>query len=490
MELNLKDLTILKASHLLRQKEISAEELVKAYLNNLKKREPELDAFLYVSEKEALREAEIIDLKLSRGEEIGLLGGIPYALKDNFLVKGMQATAGSKILENYVASYDATAVIRLKMAGAVLLGKTNCDEFAMGASTEQSAFKVTKNPWDVTRVPGGSSGGSAVAVSAEMSLFSLGTDTGGSIRQPASLCGVVGLRPSYGAVSRHGIVSLASSLDQVGPFAKTVEDAALVFEVIAGQDNFDSTTSPKADYRGLSQKLNQPLDFKKLKIGVPREFFEIGGIDADVKALILKAIDWFKSQGAQIKEINLPHMKYSVPVYYVILPAEASANLARYDGIRYQKSNRQGIKNFREIYFQTKGRSFGWEPRRRIMLGTFSLSSGYYDAYYSRAQKVRRLIKNDFEKAFQEVNLIMGPVSPYPAFRIGEKLDDPVSMYLADIYTGLINLASLNGLSVPCGLVEREGKKLPVGLQIIANYFNEELSLRAGHFYQKENHVV
>lgn len=480
--MDLDKLTIKKALDLLDKKDISAVELTKVYLEKIRQKEPELDAFLYVSEKEALVKAEEVDLKRKRNDKLGKLAGITYVLKDNILIQSMQATAGSKILEGYKASYDATVVTRLKQADAVCLGKTNCDEFAMGASTEQSAFKVTKNPWDTTRVPGGSSGGSAVAVAASETLFSLGTDTGGSIRQPASFCGVVGLRPSYGAVSRHGIVSLASSLDQVGSFAKTVEDAAMVFEAIAGRDNFDSTVSSRASYDGLSEKVLKPVDFKKLKIGVPKEFFEIGGIDQDVKDLILKSIDWYKQAGAGVEEVSLPHMKYSVPAYYIILPAEASANLARYDGIRYQHSERAA--NFREIYFKTKGLGFGPEPRRRIMIGAFSLSSGYYDAYYSRAQKVRALIKRDFEKAFEKVDLIMGPVSPFPAFKIGEKLNDPMAMYLADIYTGLVNMACLNGLSVPCGFVERGGKKLPVGLQIIGNHFNEETVLAAGHQFQ------
>ncbi|HCI05569.1 MAG: Glutamyl-tRNA(Gln) amidotransferase subunit A [Parcubacteria group bacterium GW2011_GWC1_45_9] len=483
--MELEKLTIKKAAKLLQEKQISAVELAKAYLEKLKQKEPELDAFLHVCEKQALAKAEEVDLKRQRREKLGFLAGIPYAVKDNILVQGMQATAGSKILEGYQASYDATVISRLKQADAVIFGKTNLDEFAMGASTEQSAFKTTKNPWDVSRVPGGSSGGSAVAVAANMSLFALGTDTGGSIRQPASFCGIVGLRPSYGAVSRHGIISLASSLDQVGCFAKTVEDAAIVFETIAGKDGFDSTVSPKAFYPGLSEKITKTLDLKKLKIGVPKEFFELG-IDPDVKKLIESSIDWFMQAGAKVQEISLPHMKYSVPAYYIILPAEASANLARYDGIRYPLSKRgESDRGFREIYFKTKGRGFGPEPRRRIMIGTFCLSSGYYDAYYSRAQKVRRLIKSDFEKAFEKIDLILGPVSPYPAFRIGEKINDPVAMYLADIYTGLVNMASLNGLSLPCGFVEREGKKLPVGLQIIGKHFNEELVLATGHQFER-----
>ena len=485
--MNLENLTIAKAAELLREKQISATELTKLHLEKIRQKEPELDAFLYVSEKEALEKAEEIDLKRRRGDRLGKLAGISFALKDNILMRGMQATAGSKILEGYRASYDATVVTKLKQADAVPLGKTNCDEFAMGASTEQSAFKTTKNPWDTTRVPGGSSGGSAVAVAASESLFSLGTDTGGSIRQPASFCGMVGLRPSYGAVSRHGVISLASSLDQVGPFAKTVEDVAMVFETIAGKDGFDSTVSPKAFYPELSEKIKKPLDFKKLKLGLPKEFFD-QGIDEDVKDLLIQSVRWYESQGAKIEDISLPHMAYSIAAYYIILPAEASANLARYDGIRYQHSAAgREIDVFQYIYYKTKGRGFGPEPRRRIMLGTFSLSSGYYDAYYSRAQKVRTLIKQDFEKAFEKVDLIMGPVSPYPAFKIGEKINDPVAMYLADIYTGLVNMASLNGLSIPCGFVEREGKKLPVGLQVIGNYFGEELVLRAGHQFQVAN---
>ncbi len=489
MSFDIDNLTIKKTNKLLEEKQISAVELARAYLEKIRQKEPELDAFLYVAEEEALKQAEEVDVLRQKGEKLGVLAGIPYAVKDNILVKGMQATAGSKILENYLASYDATVLTKLKKERAVMIGKTNCDEFAMGASTEQSAFKTTKNPWDTTRVPGGSSGGSAVAVASNMSLFSLGTDTGGSIRQPASFCGVVGLRPSYGAVSRHGVISLASSLDQVGCFAKTVEDAAIVFEVIAGKDGFDSTTSPKAFYPELSEKIKQPIDFKNLKIGLPKEFFEVGGIDSDVKKLVENAVNWYKQAGADIIDVSLPHMKYSVPAYYIILPAEASANLARYDGIRYPASEKgdPSVGGFRDIYFKTKGKLFGPEPRRRIMLGTFSLSSGYYDAYYSRAQKVRALIKQDFQSVFKKVDLIMGPVSPYPAFKIGEKINDPVSMYLADIYTGLVNMACLNGLSLNCGFVEREGKKLPVGLQIIGNYFGEELVLRAGYQFEQEH---
>jgi aspartyl-tRNA(Asn)/glutamyl-tRNA(Gln) amidotransferase subunit A len=482
MSFELDKLTIKKALELLEKKEVSAVELTKMHLERIKQKEPELDAFLYLAEQQALAQAEEIDLLRKRGEPLPVLAGIPYAVKDNILVKDMQATAGSKILEGYQASYDATVILRLKQAKAIMIGKTNCDEFAMGASTEQSGFKVTKNPHDLSRVPGGSSGGSAVAVAADMSIFALGTDTGGSIRQPASFCGVAGLRPTYGAVSRHGIIALASSLDQVGVFAKTVEDIALVFETIAGKDRFDSTTSLRADYQSLSEKILEPLDFKKLKIGVPKEFFELG-IESDVKELIKQGINWYESMGAKINEISLPHMVYSVPAYYIILPAEASANLARYDGVRYPASVE--ANNFREIYFKTRGKLFGPEPRRRIMIGTFSLSSGYYDAYYARAQKVRRLIRQDFEKVFEKVDLIMGPVSPYPAFKIGEKKDNPLAMYLADIYTGLVNMACLNGFSINCGFVEREGKSLPVGLQIIGKHFDEKTVLKAAYQFEQ-----
>lgn len=482
MDTALNHLTITQAAKLLESKELSAVELTRFYLEQIKQKDSELGAFLYLAEKQALAQAEEIDLMRRRGEPLGRLAGIPYAVKDNILVKGIQATAGSKVLEGYLASYDATVILRLKRAGAVMLGKTNCDEFAMGSSTENSAYQKTKNPYDQSRVPGGSSGGSAVAVAAEMSLFALGTDTGGSIRQPASFCGVVGLKPTYGAVSRHGVIALASSLDQVGPFAKTVEDIALVFETIAGKDKFDSTTSRKAFYPELAEKISREFDFKKLRIGVPDEFFG-EGLEPEVKVLVEQAINWYQEQGATIEKIKLPHCSYGLATYYIILPAEVSANLARYDGIRYPAS--LPSTDFRQRYFITRGRLIGPEPRRRIMLGTFALSSGYYEAYYSRAQRVRQLIKRDFEQAFEKVDLILTPVSPFPAFKFGERIDNPVAMYLADVYTVPVNLAGVPGLSLNCGFVEREGKKLPVGLQLIGKHFNEELILRAAYQYEK-----
>ncbi|MEW5805270.1 MAG: Asp-tRNA(Asn)/Glu-tRNA(Gln) amidotransferase subunit GatA [Patescibacteria group bacterium] len=479
---NLDNLTVKQTAKLLEEKQISAVELTKFYLEKIRQKESALEAFLYLAEKEALSQAEEIDLSRQKGDQLGSLAGIPYAVKDNILVKGVQATAGSKVLQDYQASYDASVILKLKKAGAIMIGKTNCDEFAMGSSTENSAYQKTKNPYDLSRVPGGSSGGSAAAVSAGMSLFALGTDTGGSIRQPASFCGVVGLKPTYGAVSRHGAIALASSLDQIGPLAKTIEDTGLVFETIAGKDKFDATTSGKAVYQGLTGKLIQDFDFKSLRIGVPEEFFG-QGLEPEVKALVEKAINWYESQGAAIEKIELPHSPYGLATYYIVLPAEVSANLARYDGIRYPASVQ--ADDFRAIYFKTRGKLIGPEPRRRIMLGAFSLSSGYYDAYYSRAQKVRQLIKRDFDQAFEKVDLIMTPTSPFPAFKFGERMDNPVAMYLADIYTVPLNLAGVPGLSINCGFAESEGEKLPVGLQIIGKHFSEELILRAAYQYEK-----
>ena len=477
--MDLENLTIKELHQLLVNKEISAYELTKFYLDRINQKDKDIKAFLSLNDK-ALEQAQEADEILKTEKNLPMLFAIPAAIKDNLLIKGLPATAGSKILENYKASYDATVITKLKQQGVIFLGKTNLDEFAMGSSTENSAFFTTKNPNDLERVPGGSSGGSAASISAKMAKFALGTDTGGSIRQPASFCGVAGLKPTYGSVSRFGAIALASSLDQIGPFANTIEDLALVFEAISGLDQFDSTTSPLADFKGLSESLNnEPLDIKNLKIGVPVEFFE-GGINNKVKQAVETAISWYEKQGAKIIDIHLPYSPYGLATYYLILPAEVSANLARYDGVRY------GLKikaqTFQEVFSKTRGIGIGPEPRRRIMLGTFALSAGYYDAYYSKAQKVRRLIMEDFQKAFEKVEVLLTPTSPFTAFKFGEKID-PVSMYLSDVYTVPANLAGIPAVSINCGFEKVGNKKLPIGLQIIGNHFQEEIILKTAHLF-------
>ncbi|KKS82933.1 MAG: aspartyl/glutamyl-tRNA amidotransferase subunit A, aspartyl-tRNA(Asn)/glutamyl-tRNA (Gln) amidotransferase subunit A [Candidatus Wolfebacteria bacterium GW2011_GWC1_43_10] len=472
-------------------KKFSVAEAIGVFFDFLKKEDDKLGAFLAVLEGDGKEKAKELDKKLSQTnpEELSPLFGVPMAIKDNVLISGFGTTAASKILEDYVASYDATVIRKLKGADVVFLGKTNLDEFAMGASTEYSAFKQTRNPYDLSRVPGGSSGGSAVAVAANMALGALGSDTGGSIRQPAGFCGVVGLKPTYGAVSRYGVIALASSLDQVGPFAKTVADAALIFRTIAGQDKFDATS---ADVDWIAVDEYRPEEAKKLKIGVPKEYF-IEGIEPEVKKAVLGAIDKFKKDGFEIKEISLPHTKYAVSCYYIILPAEASANLARYDGIRY--SPVAGIDKEKtslwDYYLKQRSKGIGDEPTRRILLGTFVLSSGYYDAYYAKAQKVRRLILEDFEKVFEKgdrgVDVILAPVSPTKAFAIGSKSDDPLSMYLADIFTIPANLAGLCALSLPAADPKTFNKEnLPVNFQIIGRHFEERNILGLGRYFEEE----
>ncbi len=472
--MDLKNLTIAKARELLDNKEISAVELTQYYLDQIKSKNTDMNAFLSVSES-ALDQAQETDKEIQNGQG-GSLAGIPLAVKDNILVKGEICTAGSKILEKYKAAYDATVITRLKRAGAVILGKTNLDEFAMGSSTENSAFGLTKNPVDTTRVPGGSSGGSAAAVAADMCLGALGTDTGGSIRQPASFCGVVGLKPTYGAVSRLGAVALGSSLDQIGPLAKTVQDASLIFDVISGHDPLDSTT---VSNNARSADRLAEINIGDLRIGWPKEYFETKGIDPKVKETVMKAISWYEARGAKIKEISLPHTQYALAAYYIIQPAECSANLARYDGIRYGESARGG-RDLMSVYTQSRGEFLGEETQRRIMIGTYVLSSGYYDAYYSQAQKVRSLIKQDFINAFEEVDVIMTPTSPVTAFKIGERATDPLAMYAADIFTVTANLAGICGLSINCGQIDG----LPVGLQILGPWFEENLLFKVGEFYQ------
>ncbi len=452
------DFTIKEAREGLVKKEFSATELAGAYLDKIEKENDIFFAYLGVTRDLALAQAKGIDEKIKKGEELNPLSGIPMAIKDIILVEGAKCTAASKILENYVAPYDATVVKKLKEQGAVFLGKANMDEFAMGSSTETSAYGVTRNPRDTERVPGGSSGGSAAAVAANQCVAALGTDTGGSIRLPASFCGLVGLKPTYGAVSRYGVMAFASSLDQVGPLAKNVEDAQAVFDAIRGKDPLDSTS----------------VDFKceasgkqKFRIGVPKEYF-IKGIDPQVEAAVRQKIDGLEKQGNDVVEISLPHTEYALAAYYIIATSEASANLARFDGIRYGYSSPEA-KDISDIYFKSRGQGFGPEVRRRIMLGTYVLSAGYYDAYYVRAQKVRALIRQDFDNAFENVDAIVAPVSPTTAFKIGEKTDDPLQMYLSDIFTISVNLAGVPSLAVPCG----QANGLPVGLQIIGKHFDE-----------------
>jgi len=469
----LKNLTIKEIHDSLLKKEFSAFELCKIHLEKIKKEDKKFQAFLSVSEDLAISQAKEIDEMISQGRETSILAGIPLAVKDNILVENIKCTAGSKILENYVAPYDATVIKKLKEIGAVILGKTNMDEFAMGSSTENSAFGPTCNPHDLTRVPGGSSGGSAAAVSANLSCYALGSDTGGSIRLPASFCGVVGLKPTYGAVSRYGLISMASSLDQIGPITKTVKDAKIVFETIQGKDRMDSTSVEK------SKAKSQKLKIKELRIGIPKEYF-IKGMDAETERIIREAIKKIEALGTKIEEISLPHTEYALATYYLVMPSEASANLARYDGIRYGYSSKE-TGTLLDVYLKSREEGFGPEVRRRIMLGTYALSAGYYEAYYLRAQKVRTKILEDFNKAFEMVDLILTPTSPAPAFKIGEKITNPLTMYLSDIFTVSVNLAGLPALSLPCGKTH----DLPVGLQIIGKAFEENKILEFGEVFEK-----
>ncbi|MBI2635551.1 MAG: Asp-tRNA(Asn)/Glu-tRNA(Gln) amidotransferase subunit GatA [Parcubacteria group bacterium] len=477
--MNLKELTIKQTHELLQNQEASSVELTKEFLKNIKEKDGDIHAFLSLTEETALETAKKVDDRISKGEPIEMLAGIPAAIKDNICIRGGKTTAASKILENYIAPYDATVIKKLKEEEAVFIGKTNLDEFAMGSSTENSGFGPTKNPVDTDRVPGGSSGGSVAAVKAGFSVYALGSDTGGSIRQPASFCGVVGFKPTYGAVSRHGLIALASSLDQIGPITKNVEDAAIVFETIRGGDELDSTSSPN-DWQDFN---NSIPDIEELKIGVPREYFT-HGLDKEIEKNIRGVISKLEKEGAKIEEISLPYSDFALAAYYIIMPAEASANLARYDGMKYGLSTIQipntkyQIQNLSDVYLDTRGKGFGAEVRRRIMLGTYILSHGYYDAYYKRAQKVRRLIKNEFDHVFNPsadgVDVILTPTSPTTAFKFGEKTQDPLSMYLADIYTVSVNLAGVPAISLPSG----EVNGLPVGLQLIGKNFEDVKLLR------------
>jgi len=476
--MHLHDLTIKKFHQGLLNKEFSALEITQDFFNWIEKKDQEIGAYLSLNKDLAVRQAEEADLKIAKNEPVSLLAGVPLAVKDNLLIDGLPATAASKILKDYTASYDATVIKKLKSSGAVFLGKTNMDEFAMGSSTENSAFQQTKNPHDLTRVPGGSSGGSAAAVAAHLAVAALGSDTGGSVRQPAAFCGVAGLKPTYGAVSRFGLIAMASSLDQIGPFAKTVEDAAILFKEIAGRDAMDSTSSPQADSYG-EELFNPKLeDIRKLKVGIPKEYFA-GGLEKEMGAKIDEVVKAIKSLGLEIKAISLPHTKYALSCYYIIMPAEVSSNLERFDGLRY--GTRQKADSLLELYKKNREAGFGEEAKRRIFLGTFVLSAGYYDAYYAKAQKVRRLIKLDFDEAFQDVDVILTPVTPTPAFKIGEKTADPLSMYLSDIFTIPANLAGLPAVAIP--IKAKAG--LPVGFQLIGKPWREADILGIGQYYEK-----
>ncbi len=472
------ELTIAQAHAKLQAKEISAYELTKAVLERIKAVEPQVEAYLTLLEEDALKQAQKIDQK---GDFNKPLAGIPVAIKDVYCTKGVKTTGASKILENYVPPYDSTVVKKLKDAGAIILGKVNTDEFTMGSSTETSAFATTKNPWDVTRVPGGSSGGSAAAVAADECLFALGTDTGGSIRQPASFCSCTGLKNTYGRVSRYGVMSYASSFDTIGPLTKTAEDAAIVLEAIAGVDPKDATTVDKKvpKYSQLIQN-----DIKGLKIGVPRDFF-IKGIDSQVEKITRDAIDKFQKMGAEIEEVSLPMTKYAIATYYLLVKAEASTNMARYDGIKYGHTTQDPkAKELADIYAHSRTEGFGDEVKRAIMMGTYTLSAGYYDAYYLKAAKVRTLVKKEYDEVFEKVDVLAAPISPVLPFKIGENVEDPLAMYLVDAFTTPINLAGICGLAIPAGFAEENAKKLPVGIQILGPQFGEETILRAGHQFQ------
>jgi aspartyl-tRNA(Asn)/glutamyl-tRNA(Gln) amidotransferase subunit A len=478
-------LTIADLQSLLRRKEISPREVIESLRARIEQVEPKIDAYLSIDFEAAAKEADKANVDLP-------LGGVPIAVKDIINVKGQPCTCASKILANYRSPYDATVIRKLRAAGAIPFGKTNMDEFAMGSSTENSSVKVTRNPWDMSRVPGGSSGGSAAAVAADAAFGGLGTDTGGSIRQPASLCGVVGVKPSYGRVSRFGVVAFASSLDQVGPLTKTVRDSALIMNAMAGHDEFDSTSlnEPVPDYTK-----NLGRDLKGMRLGLPKEYM-IEGIDPQVKSAVDAAIKQLQLLGAEIVDVSLPHTDYGIAVYYFLATAEASANLARFDGVRYGYRAKDP-KDLLDHYGRTREEGFGAEVKRRIILGTYALSSGYYDAYYVRAQKVRELIRQDFVKAFEKVDAIVSPTSPVPAFKLGERTADPLAMYLADIFTNTGNLAGICGISVPCGLAKANGNQprsdrgsrnlseLPIGLQVLGKALDEARIFQIAHAYEQ-----
>jgi aspartyl-tRNA(Asn)/glutamyl-tRNA(Gln) amidotransferase subunit A len=475
--MELHQLTIHQLHELLRKKEVKSREVTEALYRRIREVDGKIGAYLFLTEEEAFHQADQVDRKIARGEGIGDLAGIPLGLKDILCTKGVRTTCGSKILENYVPFYDGTVVRRLKERDALMLGKLNMDEFAMGSSTENSGFQITRNPWDLNRIPGGSSGGSAAAVAADECIAALGTDTGGSIRQPASCCGVVGMKPTYGRVSRYGLVAFASSLDQIGPITKDVEDCAILMNAISGYDPYDST-SVNVEVPNYKQLLIN--DARGIRIGIPDEYF-IEGMDPDVARSVTEAIDLFKNWGAEVRRISLPHTEYAVAIYYIICTAEASSNLARYDGVKYGLRSR-GYRDLMEMYTQTRAKGFGKEVKRRIILGTYVLSAGYYEAYYRKASQVRTLMRSDFEEAFRQVDVIIAPTAPTPAFRIGEKVEDPLQMYLSDIHTIPVNLAGIPAISIPCGFSQ---ENLPIGLQMMGKHFDEGMLLRVAYTFER-----
>lgn len=474
--MNIYDLSIAQVSSMLKNGEISSSELTKASMERLKSIEPKLDSFLSITEELAMSQAKAVDEKRASGEALSDIAGIPMAIKDNICTKGIKTTCASKMLENFVPPYNATVVDRLFDKGAVLMGKTNLDEFAMGGSTENSAFKPTRNPWDTSRVPGGSSGGSAASVAGRQVFYALGSDTGGSVREPASFTGIVGLKPTYGRISRYGLVAFGSSLDQIGIFTRDVEDCAMVLAHMAGKDRMDGTSVdvPVPDYSG-----ELAGDVKGMKVGVPKELLG-EGVNQDVKNAIVAALEKLKEQGVEWEEISMPNLKHSIETYYIIAPCEASSNLARYDGIRY--GFRTGdFETLEELYKRTRSEGFGEEVKRRIMIGTYALSAGYYDAYYKKALKVRTLIKNDFMNAYDKYDAIITPTAPNTAYKLGEKIGDPLSMYMEDLCTIPVNMAGLPGLSIPCGL---DSNGMPIGMQIIGKHFDEAGILRLAKAYE------
>jgi aspartyl-tRNA(Asn)/glutamyl-tRNA(Gln) amidotransferase subunit A len=474
MALNLN--TIDKVRSAIRDRQTTAIALAESFYSKIEAADPAIGAYITLSKDRAMRTAAQIDALASKGEDLPSLAGVPVGIKDVMVTRGVRTTAGSKVLENFIPPYDCTAVARLEAAGAVVLGKMNCDEFAMGSSNENSAYKPVHNPRDLSRVPGGSSGGSAAAVAAGMAVATLGSDTGGSIRQPASFCGVVGLMPTYGRVSRYGLIAFASSLDHIGPLTRTVKDAAIMLRTIAGRDPMDSTSAdaPVPDYVA---ELDEPI--RGLRLGVPKEYFG-EGLDAEVRAAVEAAIQKLAKLGCEVVPISLPHTEYAIPTYYIIATAEASSNLARYDGVRYGH-RAKAVRSLSDMYERTRDQGFGAEVKRRIMLGTYALSAGYYDAYYLKAQRVRTLLARDFEEAFKKVDAIVTPTSPTAAFKLGEKTEDPLAMYLADVYTVTADLVGIPGISVPCGETH---EKLPIGLQVLGKHFDESTILRVAHNYE------
>jgi len=472
-------LTAHEAIDLIKKKEVKCQEVVESVLERIKQVEDKVKSYITITEEQALENAKKIDEKIAKGEQVGSLYGLPIALKDNLCTDGIKTTCASKILYNFVPPYDATVVKKLKENNMTLLGKLNMDEFAMGSSTENSAFHTTRNPWDLERVPGGSSGGSAAAVAADEAFFTLGSDTGGSIRQPASLCGVVGMKPTYGRVSRFGLVAFASSLDQIGPLTKDVEDCALAMNIICGHDPYDATSAP-IEVPDFTKALVN--DVKGLKIGVPREYME-KGVNDEVKKAVEKALELLKSLGADYEEFSIPIVEYALPTYYIIASSEASSNLARYDGIKYGYRT-QNYEDLIDLYKKTRSEGFGSEVKRRIMLGTYALSAGYYDAYYKKGLQVRTLIKRAFDQAFQKYDVIVTPTSPTTAFKIGEKVANPLEMYMSDICTVPVNIAGLPAISIPCGF---DSNGLPIGLQIIGKAFDEQTILRVAYTYEQNS---